>query len=134
MDRGLKTMGIPIEWLPKTKSCIEPDKEVVDFNKISKICQFRVDEIEYAYGYVVGIETHYPEIKFEKFCESIKKWYESTKPNAVYPIAEPFTANRCPKCNANLGGKKIDDCYYENPYYPECPNCHTKFEKFDWQE
>lgn len=38
------------------------------------------------------------------------------------PIKERWAPNRCPNCDADLGGES-DDGYYQNPYYEFCPEC-----------
>ena len=38
------------------------------------------------------------------------------------PFREKWSPNRCPNCNADLGGE-CDDGYYQNPYYEFCPEC-----------
>jgi len=38
------------------------------------------------------------------------------------PVRNPWSPNRCPTCDANLGGK-CNDGYFQNPYYEFCPVC-----------
>ena len=38
------------------------------------------------------------------------------------PIVEAWEPNRCPTCDADLGGD-CDDGYYQNPWYERCPEC-----------
>lgn len=38
------------------------------------------------------------------------------------PIRETWKPNRCPCCNADLGGD-CEDGYYDNPFFSMCPEC-----------
>lgn len=38
------------------------------------------------------------------------------------PIQKSWSPNRCPNCDANLGGI-CDDGYFQNPWYEFCPAC-----------
>lgn len=50
---------------------------------------------------------------------------EVNKSLETCPITEEWAPNRCPTCNANLGGN-CSDGYYENPIYEVCPNCRQR--------
>lgn len=121
------TTMISIHQLPKTED------GSVDYEKLKLICQLDVREIYYdEYDEEVSsINGNVSDTK--RFVETFSKYLRLTKLKEVSPISAPFSANRCPKCNANLGGKKIDECFYENPYYPKCPNCGVLLKRFSWQ-
>lgn len=38
------------------------------------------------------------------------------------PVRVSWSPNRCPNCDANLGGE-CSDGYFQNPYYEFCPEC-----------
>ena len=38
------------------------------------------------------------------------------------PVRASWAPNRCPNCDADLGGD-CNDGYYQNPYYEFCPEC-----------
>lgn len=38
------------------------------------------------------------------------------------PIRKSWSPNRCPNCNADLGGECYDG-YYQNPNFDFCPEC-----------
>ena len=43
------------------------------------------------------------------------------------PITGAWKPNRCPTCDADLGGD-CDDGYYENPWYDRCPECGQRLD------
>lgn len=134
MDIGRR---IYLRDLPRNEKNGTFDKE-----KMSIICQIPVESIEFYIDsqdnrVLYSINRHDFNAT-EIFIESMYRWIKKRKmmerPKEVEPIHSPFTANLCPKCKANLGGKLIDDCYFENPYYSKCPNCGTPLKKLDWQK
>lgn len=38
------------------------------------------------------------------------------------PVRASWAPNRCPNCDANLGGR-CNDGYFQNPHYELCPEC-----------
>lgn len=114
----------------------------LDKKKMSVICQIPVERIEFYVDFqgnmvlysINNNDSDATEIFIERISKWIKKRKELEYPKEMEPIHSPFTANLCPKCKANLGCKKIDSCYFENPYYPKCPNCGTPLKRLDWQK
>lgn len=43
------------------------------------------------------------------------------------PVVEKWSPNRCPNCEADLGGECYDG-YYKNPYFEFCPECRQVLE------
>lgn len=104
-----------------------------DFDTLERICQMQIKEILFndCTGEIKRVNDNDKDtLMFE---EIYSKYLRLTKYKEIEPIHSPFAANRCPRCNANLGGKKIDGIYYENPYYPKCPNCGVMLKRLDWQ-
>lgn len=42
-------------------------------------------------------------------------------------VKKAWNPNRCPTCDADLGGD-CDDGYYANPFFERCPNCGQLFQ------
>ena len=47
---------------------------------------------------------------------------ETKKCIPVKPVRENWNPNKCPTCDADLGGE-CDDGYYSNPFFEVCPEC-----------
>lgn len=118
---------ISIHQLPKTND------GKIDYEKLKLICQLDICDVFYDEWNETISSINGSITDTKRFMETFSKYLRLTKLKEVSPISAPFSANRCPKCNANLGGKKIDECFYENPYYPKCPNCGVPLKRLSWQ-
>lgn len=71
---------------------------------------------------------------FEQISEALRiAAREVGKMIAKRPIRKSWNPNRCPTCNADLGGE-CDDGYYDNPYYDRCPECGQDLDYDSWEE
>lgn len=118
---------IPTSYLPRKEN------GSIDVKMIMLICQTCIVNLKIDKGYVVEVIDFNGEDITEYFAKCILRYKESLDGEKATPISSPFTANKCPSCNANLGGKLLKGGVFENPYFSKCPVCGTKLKKLSWQ-
>lgn len=123
---------IPIEIFPLM------DDGSIDIEKTEVICQQRIDSVgisknENCELFVVDFSPSKTNEEIEKIISALEKYKLLTEIKEETPIHSTFSANQCPKCGANLGGKLIDGAFYENPYFETCPECGVRLKKLPWQ-
>lgn len=129
---GKRGINIPVEYFPMHSD------GTIDIEKTELICQQRIDSLgimrdENGLGYVVEIKPNKTSKEIDSIIDALKRYKTLINPKEETPIHSVLTANKCPKCGANLGGKLIDDVFYENPYFKECPECGVRLKRLPWQ-
>lgn len=101
-----------------TVSDAQSKREEIFMQKLSKAESARM--ARHAISVLTSmLSTHQWEVvrpEFEFAINELKKCIPTK------PIRQSWEPNRCPNCDADLGGD-CDDGYYENPWYQSCPEC-----------